>query len=126
MNQKLQSLYGLKFNPFRPDVPVEALFVTPAVDTFLRRVELGIADGGYISIIGDPGTGKSAVLRLLKKNASKRCAMSWSASLSTPNRAPWTFIASLVICSLSSSARTTAGAVSKRFEPAGPTTSLLR
>jgi type II secretory pathway predicted ATPase ExeA len=67
MNQKLQSLYGLKFNPFRPDVPVEALFVTPAVDTFLRRVELGIADGGYVSIIGDPGTGKSAVLRLFKK-----------------------------------------------------------
>jgi hypothetical protein len=34
---KLQSLYGLKFNPFRPDVPVEALFTTPAVDAFLRR-----------------------------------------------------------------------------------------
>ena len=25
MSHKLQSLYGLKFNPFRPDVPVEAL-----------------------------------------------------------------------------------------------------
>ena len=65
MNPKLQSLYGLKFNPFRPDVPVEALYATPAVDAFLRRVELGIADGGYIMITGDPGTGKSVVLRLL-------------------------------------------------------------
>lgn len=65
MNPKLQSLYGLKFNPFRPDVPVEALYVTPAVDAFLRRVQLGIADGGYIMISGDPGTGKSVVLRLL-------------------------------------------------------------
>jgi general secretion pathway protein A len=65
MNPKLQSLYGLKFNPFRPDVPVDALFCTPAVDAFLRRVELGIADGGYILITGDPGTGKSVVLRLL-------------------------------------------------------------
>lgn len=65
MNPKLQSLYGLKFNPFRPDVPVEALYATPAVDAFLRRVELGIADGGYIMITGDPGTGKSIVLRLL-------------------------------------------------------------
>jgi type II secretory pathway predicted ATPase ExeA len=65
MHPKLQSLYSLKFNPFRPDVPVEALYTTPAVDTFLRRVELGIADGGYIMITGDPGTGKSVALRLL-------------------------------------------------------------
>jgi type II secretory pathway predicted ATPase ExeA len=65
MNPKFQSLYGLKFNPFRPDVPVEALYATPAVDAFLRRVELGIADGGYIMVSGDPGTGKSVVLRLL-------------------------------------------------------------
>lgn len=64
---KLQSLYGLKFNPFRPDVPVEALFTTPPVDAFLRRVEHGIADGGYVMVTGDPGTGKSAALRLLHK-----------------------------------------------------------
>ena len=67
MNPKLQSLYGLKFNPFRPDVPVEALYTTPAVDAFIRRVELGIADGGYVMITGDPGTGKSVALRLLTK-----------------------------------------------------------
>ena len=67
MNSKLQSLYSLKFNPFRPDVPVEALYTTPAVDAFLRRVVLGIADGGYVMITGDPGTGKSVALRLLGK-----------------------------------------------------------
>ena len=67
MSPKLQSLYGLKFNPFRPDVPVEALHTTPAVDAFLRRIELGIADGGYVMITGDPGTGKSVALRLLQK-----------------------------------------------------------
>jgi len=67
MNPKLQSLYSLKFNPFRPDVPVEALHTTPTVDAFLRRVELGIADGGYVMITGDPGTGKSVALRLLGK-----------------------------------------------------------
>ena len=39
LNQKLLSLYGLKFNPFRPDVPAEALYPTPAVDAFVRRVE---------------------------------------------------------------------------------------
>jgi type II secretory pathway predicted ATPase ExeA len=67
VTRKLQSLYGLKFNPFRPDVPVEALYATPDVDAFLRRVELGITDGGYVMITGDPGTGKSVALRLLER-----------------------------------------------------------
>lgn len=67
MNPKLQTLYGLKFNPFRPDVPIEALLTTPAVDAFLRRVEFGIADGGFVMITGDPGTGKSIALRLLSE-----------------------------------------------------------
>jgi general secretion pathway protein A len=62
---KLLSLYGLKFHPFRPDVPHEALFITPAVDSFVRRIELGIADGGFAMLTGDPGTGKSIALRLL-------------------------------------------------------------
>lgn len=65
MTSKLLSLYGLKYHPFRPDVPVEALHVTPAVDSFLRRVQQGITEGGFTLITGDPGTGKSAVLRLL-------------------------------------------------------------
>lgn len=65
MNPKLQTLYGLKFHPFRPDVPLEALYPTPAVDAFLRRVEFGITDGGFAMITGDPGTGKSVALRLL-------------------------------------------------------------
>ena len=65
MSQKLQTLYGLKFHPFRPDVPLEALYKTPAVDSFIRRVEAGIADGGFVLITGDPGCGKSVALRLL-------------------------------------------------------------
>lgn len=55
----------MKFNPFRPDVPVEALYTTPPIDTFLRRAELGITDGGFARVTGDPGTGKTIVLRLL-------------------------------------------------------------
>lgn len=62
---KLLSLYGLKFHPFRPDIPHDALFTTPAVDSFVRRIELGIADGGFAMLTGDPGTGKSIALRLL-------------------------------------------------------------
>jgi type II secretory pathway predicted ATPase ExeA len=71
MNPKLQSLYGLKFHPFRPDVPTEALYCTPAVDAFIRRVELGIADGGFVMVTGDPGCGKSVALRLLAARLRK-------------------------------------------------------
>jgi general secretion pathway protein A len=65
MMSRLLSLYGLKFHPFRADVPVEALHLTPAVNAFLRRAELGIADGGFALVTGDPGTGKSVAMRLL-------------------------------------------------------------
>lgn len=70
MTTKLQTLYGLKFNPFRPDIPVEALYTTPTVDAFVRRVELGIAGGGYVMVTGEPGTGKSVALRLLAQRLS--------------------------------------------------------
>ena len=55
MNTKLLALYGLKFHPFHADVPTEALYATPAVEAFLRRVELTIADGGFAMLTGDPG-----------------------------------------------------------------------
>jgi len=65
MTTRLLSLYGLKYNPFRADVPPEGLYVSVPVDAFLRRVEIGLADGGFAMITGDPGTGKSIALRLL-------------------------------------------------------------
>ncbi len=66
MNKKLLALYGLKWNPFSPELPTEALHVTPKVESFCWRVEQGlIRDGGFAMITGEPGTGKSVVLRLL-------------------------------------------------------------
>jgi general secretion pathway protein A len=62
---KLLSLYGLKFNPFRSGIPAESLYVTPVVDAFCRRVELTIADGGFALVTGEPGTGKSGALRVI-------------------------------------------------------------
>ena len=66
MNKKLLALYGLKWNPFSPELPTEALHVVPKVESFCWRVEQGpIREGGFAMITGDPGTGKRVVLRLL-------------------------------------------------------------
>jgi len=65
MNTKLLALYSLKFHPFHADVPTEALYPTPPVDAFLRRVELTLPDGGFAMLTGDPGTGKTIATRLL-------------------------------------------------------------
>lgn len=72
MNNKLLALYGLKWNPFSPEVPVEGLSISPAVDHFCWRVEQGlIREGGFALITGDPGTGKSVVLRVLAERLSQ-------------------------------------------------------
>ncbi len=66
MNKKLLSLYGLKWNPFSPEIPIEALRVTPALESFFWKIEQGLVrEGGFALVTGDPGTGKSVALRLL-------------------------------------------------------------
>jgi general secretion pathway protein A len=65
MTTHLLALHGLKFFPFRADVPTEALYVTSQVESFVRRVERGAADGGFAMISGDSGTGKTIASRIL-------------------------------------------------------------
>ncbi len=65
MNRKLLALYGLKWNPFAPDVPADALHIPPRIDSFCRRVVQLSAGGGFALVTGAPGTGKSAALRIL-------------------------------------------------------------
>ena len=64
-NQKLLALFGLKWNPFTPNIPVEALWRHPHLDHFCWRMETLVHEGGFALISGDPGTGKSVALRTL-------------------------------------------------------------
>lgn len=66
MNAKrLLSLWGLKWNPFSPELPGEGLLVTAAIENFAWRVEQLVQEGGFALISGESGTGKSVALRII-------------------------------------------------------------
>jgi type II secretory pathway predicted ATPase ExeA len=72
MNKNMLSPYGLKWNPFSPDLPTEALFSTPRIESFLFRIEqTHLREGGFALVTGDPGMGKSVVMRLLAERLAK-------------------------------------------------------
>ncbi len=64
-SKKLLSLWGLKWNPFSPEVPSDGLLVTPKIENFAGRVEQLVQEGGFALISGDSGTGKSVALRIV-------------------------------------------------------------
>lgn len=70
MNKKLLGLYGLKFNPFSQQVPATALWTLPQIESFCWRIEQQIGEGGFALVVGDPGSGKSAALRILSERLS--------------------------------------------------------
>ena len=64
-DKKLLALYGLKWNPFLPNIPVESLWPAPGIDTFFFRIENLVMDGGFALISGEAGLGKSKNLQQL-------------------------------------------------------------
>ncbi len=68
MKTNLRDLYGLKHNPFSPDVPTDALYPGAQISNFCWRIEHGLAvEGGFAMVSGPPGVGKSVTLRLLAR-----------------------------------------------------------
>jgi type II secretory pathway predicted ATPase ExeA len=63
--KKLLALWGLKWNPFAPELPSEALLVTAKIEHFAWRVEQLVQEGGFALICGESGTGKSVALRIV-------------------------------------------------------------
>jgi len=68
--KKLLSLWGLKWNPFSPELPSEALLVTAKIESFAWRVEQLVQEGGFALITGESGTGKSVALRIVAERLS--------------------------------------------------------
>jgi type II secretory pathway predicted ATPase ExeA len=64
------ALFGLKWDPFSPEVPTEALYMPSRVEHFFFRAEQQARQGGFVYITGDSGTGKSTVLRQLRARLS--------------------------------------------------------
>ena len=69
--KKLLGLYGLKWNPFTPDVPNEGLYTTARIESFVRRIETMVHDGGFALITGEPGYGKSIALRIIEEQLAE-------------------------------------------------------
>jgi general secretion pathway protein A len=65
--KKLLSLWGLKWNPFSPDLPGEGLLVTAKIDSFAWRIEQLVQEGGFALISGESGAGKSVALRIVSE-----------------------------------------------------------
>jgi type II secretory pathway predicted ATPase ExeA len=63
--RSLHALYGLKWNPFLPEIPTDAFIKDRSTEKFCSRVEQIVMDGGFAIVTGEPGTGKSITLRHL-------------------------------------------------------------
>ena len=70
-DRKLPAIYGLKWNPFLPSIPVEALWTPPAFETFFTRIENLVMEGGFALMSADPGLGKSKALQLIAHRLSR-------------------------------------------------------
>jgi type II secretory pathway predicted ATPase ExeA len=64
-SKKLLSLWGLKWNPFSPELPSDGLLLTPKIENFAWRVEQLVQEGDFALISGEPGAGKSVALRFV-------------------------------------------------------------
>lgn len=66
MNRKLLAPFALKWDPFSPEIPTEALHATAKYESFLWRMENLAREGGFALVTSQgPGYGKSGSLRLV-------------------------------------------------------------
>jgi len=64
-DKNLLALFGLKYNPFLPNIPVDSLWRHPDLDNFMFRIENMVIDGGFALVCGEAGLGKSKNLQMV-------------------------------------------------------------
>lgn len=64
MTDNLLAIFGLKYNPFGRNTPVDGLWRPPGAEAFLRRLGHAVPDGGFVAVTGESGLGKSKVMHL--------------------------------------------------------------
>ena len=67
---RLRARYGLKYDPFAPDIPTSDLWNPPGFDRFAVRLEHLTREGGLSMITGPVGSGKSKLLQGLSVRLS--------------------------------------------------------
>ena len=67
---RLRARYGLKYDPFAPDIPTSDLWNPPGFDRFAVRLEHLTREGGLSMITGPVGSGKSKSLQGLSVRLS--------------------------------------------------------
>jgi len=71
IDKNIHALFGLKYNPFLPNLPTEALWALPDAEIFAHRVQTMISQGGFALITGDPGHGKSKTLQWIAQRLGR-------------------------------------------------------
>jgi type II secretory pathway predicted ATPase ExeA len=71
-NKQLQALYGLKYNPFSPQLTPDALWEHSGMDVFWIKFQGLLDSGGFGLITGEPGMGKSKMLQWLAHRLEPR------------------------------------------------------
>jgi general secretion pathway protein A len=71
MKQKIKSLYGLKWNPFTNDLPIDGIACPEKWNQVFWRIENLVLDGGFAIVQGNSGLGKSVFMRALYDRLSK-------------------------------------------------------
>lgn len=91
---RMLSLFGMKWNPFCPEVPEDALVATPRVENFCARMEQMTREGGFAVISGEPGLGKSVILRMLNQKLQQITGLTVGV-VSRPQSSLWDFYCEL-------------------------------
>ena len=68
MNREIENYYGCTHNPFLQSKPVHGLYKSTTLETFKFRIKNLATEGGFALLTGEPGLGKSALLRSLAED----------------------------------------------------------